>query len=232
MNTEMPIRKRSMIHLVLIALLACMTLSACVETRFESPLGDNIETCDSAWKGFWLDVSDDGQRNAGRQRITGLAVDEACALTLVEQPEAGGALKRTRIPINFVHAHGNDYLVVADTALRGLVDLPPPYDIEPVPQKSFFFAQYRVRGNRLELRKVDSAKAARLVIDGKLEGTVRKSRSELHVYVRGDRAQMLDIVRRNDLFESKPSIVLTRSTQELQDIERGLQRAASREPRS
>ena len=214
---------------LLTTLLACSMLTACVETRFESPLGDNIETCDTAWKGFWLEAGDDGRRTDGEHHLTGFAVDDACAFTLVEQPEAGGPLKRTRVPINFVHAHGDAYVVVSDAALRGLVDLDPPFDIDPPPQKSFFFAKYRVRGDRLEVRKVDSAKAAKLVVDGKLDGTVRKGRNDLHVYVRGGRQQMLDLVRGNDLFESKPSLVFTRSRQELQDFERALQRAA--EPR-
>jgi len=214
---------------LLATLLACTALSACVETRFESPLGDNIETCDTAWKGVWLEPGDDGRRVDGEHHLSGFAVDDACAFTVIEQPEGGGPLKRTRVPINFVHAHGADYVVVSDAALHGLVDLKPPYDIEPAPQKSFFFAKYRVRGDKLEISKVDDAKSAKLVIDGKLDGTVQKSRNELHVYVRGGRQQMLDLVRRNDLFESKPSMVFQRSRRDLEDIERSLQQAA--EPR-
>ncbi|MBA8886425.1 hypothetical protein FHW12_000616 [Dokdonella fugitiva] len=221
---------RPMIRFLLPAL-ACAVLGACVETRFESPLGDNIETCDTAWKGLWFEADDDMRRADGERHLTGFAVDEACAFTLLEQPEAGGPLKRTRVPINYVHAHGDDYVVVSDAALHGLVDLKAPYDIDPPPQKSFFFAKYRVRGDRLEVRKVDDAKAAKLVVDGTLEGTVQKSRNELHVYVRGGRQQMLDLVRRHDLFESKPSLVFTRSREDLQDFERSLQRGAAQEPR-
>lgn len=221
---------RPMIRL-LFPVLACALLGACVETRFESPLGDNIETCDTAWKGLWFEADDDLRRMDGERHLTGFAVDEACAFTLIEQPEAGGSLKRTRVPINFVHARGDDYVVVSDTALRGLIDLKAPYDIEPPPQKSFFFAKYRVRGDRLEIRKVDDAKAARLVIDGALDGTVQKSRNELHVYVRGGRQQMLDLVRRHDLFESRPSLVFTRSREDLEDVERRLQHGAAQEPR-
>jgi hypothetical protein len=219
-----------MIRLLLPAF-ACVALGACVETRFESPLGDNIETCDTAWKGLWFEADDDMRRADGERHLTGFAVDEACAFTLLEQPEVGGPLKRTRIPINYVHAHGDDYVVVSDAALRGLVDLKAPYDIDPPPQKSFFFAKYRVRGDRLEVRKVDDAKAAKLVVDGALDGTVQKSRNELHVYVRGGRQQMLDLVRRHDLFESKPSLVFMRSREDLQDFERRLQRGATQEPR-
>ncbi|MBZ0222082.1 MAG: hypothetical protein K8F35_03550 [Dokdonella sp.] len=214
-----------------LALLACSLLGGCIETRFESPLGDNIETCDTAWKGLWFAEDDDGERADGEKHVMGLNVDEACALTLFEQPEGGGPLEHTRIPINFVHANGNDYVVVADSALRALGNIPPPYDIDPTPAKSYFFAKYRIRGDRLELRNVDSTKAARLVIDGKLDGTVAKGRNELHVYIRGGRQQMLDAVRRNDLFETKAMNVFKRSRQSLQDFERSLQKAATTESR-
>jgi len=96
---------------LLATLLACTALSACVETRFESPLGDNIETCDTAWKGVWLEPGDDGRRVDGERHLSGFAVDDACAFTVIEQPEGGGPLKRTRVAINFVHAHGDDYVV-------------------------------------------------------------------------------------------------------------------------
>jgi len=52
---------------LLATLIACTALSACVETRFESPLGDNIETCDTAWKGVWLEPGDDGRRVDGER---------------------------------------------------------------------------------------------------------------------------------------------------------------------
>jgi hypothetical protein len=201
-------------------LAACLALSACVETRFESPLGDNIETCDARWKGLWFDADETAKdRDRG---VTAFHVNDGCEFTLIEQPEPGGALKRTHVPINFVHAGGDDYVVVSDAAVRGMVDLKPPYDIDPPPQKTFFFAKYRVRGDRIEVRKVDSAKTARLVIDGVTEGTVQKGRNELHVFVRGGRAQMLELVRRHDLFESEPSMRFKRSTQDLQDFERSL----------
>lgn len=216
---------------IIIALAACCLLAGCVETRFEAPPGDNIETCDTAWKGLWFTQDDDGQRIDGKHELTGFNVDDACVFNLFEQPEAGGPLKFTRIPINFVHARGGDYVVVADSALRALGDIPPPYDIDPAPAKSYFFVKYRVRGDRLELYNVDSSKAARLVIDGKLDGTVQKGRNSLHVYVRGGRAQMLEALRRLDLFESKSMNQFRRSKQSLQDFERSLQHATGTAPR-
>ena len=210
---------------VLGLLLACLALGACTETRFEAPLGDNIETCDTAWKGLWLQDRDSTARKDEREDRVGFFVDEACALTLFEQPATGTTLKRWRIPINFVHLRGDDYVVVADSALRVLGEIAPPWGIDPPPAKSYYYLRYRVRGERLELYDVDSAKAARLVIDGKFDGTVSKTHGELHVYVRGGRAQMVDIVRRHDLFASKPSHVFHRAQGTLQDLERSLESA-------
>ena len=212
----------------LLALLACLVLCGCVETRFESPLGDTIETCDPAWKGLWFEVGDDGMRADGERHLTGFNVDEGCALTLFDQPDAAGPLKYTRLPVNFVHAHGGDYVVVTDVALRAVGDIPPPYGIEPEPAKSYYFAKYRIRRDRLELRVVDSTKAAVKVIERVFDGTVLHNRSELHVFVRGNRAQMLEIVRRHDLFERKPSWVLQRSAQTLQELERSIEVEVSR----
>ncbi|MBX3701334.1 MAG: hypothetical protein KF903_10085 [Dokdonella sp.] len=211
-------------------LVLCMALGACVETRFEAPLGDNIETCDTGWKGLWFEQPGAKASNDDNKERVGFFVDEACALTLFEQGAGGAPLKRWRVAVNFVHLRGGDYLVVADSALRSLGEIAPPHAIEPPPAKSYYYVRYRLRGDRLELYEVDSAKAARLVIDGKLEGTVNKTRNELHVYLRGGRAQMLDIVRKHDLFSDKPWHVFRRSGQDLQDFERSLQHTAT-EPR-
>ena len=89
---------------------------------------------------------------------------------MLDQPERGAPFKQIHVPVNYVHDKGKDYLVIADVALKGLVELKPPYGIDPVPQKSFFFARYSVRGNRIELDDVDSEAAAKLVVDRRLAG--------------------------------------------------------------
>jgi hypothetical protein len=203
---------------------ACLVLGGCVETRFESPLGDNIETCDARWKGLWNGVEDapsDRDKDA-----TAFHVNDDCEFTLLDQPEKGGPLKRVHVPLNYVHAGGNDYIVVADSTIKGLVTLKPPHAIDPAPDKSFFFARYRVRGDRIELYPVDSAHVAKLIIDGKIDGTVDKSANDLHVFVRGNRAQMLDLVRSEAVFETKPTLQLVRSKQTLGEFEQSLQHAA------
>ncbi|HJT98108.1 MAG TPA: hypothetical protein VJ696_07310 [Rhodanobacteraceae bacterium] len=207
------------LHPVLAAFLA-LPLAACVETRFESPIGDNIETCDAGWKGLWTGT------DRAADDAAAFYVDDECRFLVIDQPEKGGALKRIHVPVNYVHVGGKDYLVVADTAVKGLVELKPPHGISPTPEKSYFFARYRLRGDRIDLYQVDSEAAAKLVIEGKVDGTVDKTASELHVYVRGTRAGMLELVRNEDLFDDKRPLQLERSRQTLDDFERSLRKGA------
>ena len=187
-------------------------LGGCVETRFESPLGDNIETCDVQWKGLWADPDSTDEASA-------IYVDDDCRFIVLDQPEKGGTIKQIHVPMNYVHADGKDYIVIADTSLKGLVDLKPPFGVDPVPEKAFFFARYQIRGDRLEVSQVDSERVAKLVIDGKLEGTVSKSGNDLHVFVRGNRAHMLEIVRTQSIFQTKAQTKLVRRKQSVDEFE-------------
>lgn len=204
----------------LLLTLAMLASAGCVETRFESPIGDNIETCDARWKGLWIGV--DEERPDKRDDTTAFYVNDECQFIVLDQPEKGGALKQVHVPLNYVHADGKDYVVVADTAMKALVSLKPPHGIDPAPEKSFFFARYRLRGDRLELYQVDSERTAQLVIEGKIGGTVNKTQNELHVFVSGTRAQMLDMLRAHAIFEEKP-VKLMRSKDTLDSFEKSLQ---------
>lgn len=194
-----------------------LLVTGCTETRFESPLGDNIESCDVHWKGLWL-APDSQTRERGEGAFL---VDDECRFQMLDQTEPGTPFKRIHVPLNFVHDGGNDYLVIADVQLKGLVTLPAPYAISPTPEKSFFFARYRLRGERLEVHDVDSERVAKLILDAKLEGTIAKSATELHVYVRGNRQQMLEIVRTLPIFADKAT-VFTRSEQSVEAYEKSL----------
>lgn len=193
--------------------LLVLALAGCVETRFESPIGDNIETCDSRWKGLWV-----GADAKDSDDDTAFYVDDECRFVVIERPEKNGPLKQTHVPVNYVHADGKDYIVVADNALKGLVDIRPPHGVTPAPDKSFFFARYRLRGDRIDLYQVDSERTANLVIAGKLGGTVDKTQNELHVYVHGTRAQMLDMVRSQSIFDEKNPLKLVRSQRMLEEL--------------
>ena len=207
-------------RMVLIAGLLAL-LAGCVETRFESPPGDRIEACDARWKGLWVDG---GNRRGPADHDLAFRVDESCRFELLERPERNGPVKPVHIPVNFVHDRGRDYLVVADDQLAGLVDLPAPHGVSPKPAKSFFIARYRIRGDRLELFATDDRRIAGLVIDGSLDGTVDRSRNELHVYVRGDRARILDILRKHPVFTDRPGSVLERRKEGLEAWERARRR--------
>jgi hypothetical protein len=198
-------------------------LGGCTETRFESPLGDNIETCDVHWKGLWSDPGSSDEPGA-------IYVDDECQFIVLDQPEKGGPLKSLHVPMNYAHVDGKDYLVVADTSLKGLAELNPPYAIDPAPAKSFFFARYRMHGDSVEISQVDSERVARLVIDRKFEGTVSKTSGELHVFVRGDRAHMLEIVRTQSIFEEGKPMKLKRRKQTLDEYEQSLIHTPAKKP--
>jgi len=200
--------------------LAALAGAGCVETRFESPIGDNIETCDARWKGLWVGI--DEERPDRRDDTTAFYINDECQFIVLDQPEKGGPLKQVHVPLNYVHADGKDYVVVADTAMKALVSLKPPHGIDPAPDKSFFFVRYRIRGDRMELYQVDTDRTAKLVIDGKIGGTVDKTQNELHVFVSGTRAQMLDMVRSQSIFEEK-AVRLQRSKDTLDAFEKSLQ---------
>lgn len=198
-------------------------LGGCVETRFQSPLGDNIETCDTHWKGLWADPESSDEPSA-------IYVDDECHFMVLDQPEKTGPIKRIHVPMNYVHADGKDYIVVADSSLKGLVELKPPYGIDPAPEKAFFFARYQIHGDRLEVSQVDSERVAKLVIDGKIDGTVSKIGNDLHVFVRGSRARMLEIVRTQSIFQTKSQTNLVRRKQSVDEFEQSVIHAQRNKP--
>jgi hypothetical protein len=191
------------------------TLSGCVETRFESPPGDNIETCDVRWKGLWV-----GEEEKPKDDTSAISIDDGCRVTVLDQPEKGGPFKEIRVPVNFVHVDGKDYIVVADAALKGLVKIAPVYAIDPVPAKSFFIDRYEVRGEHIDLYSVNDQLVAQRIIEGKYEGTVSKTSSELHVFVRGDRAKVLDILHHGGIFNDKSNLRLNRTSRSVAEFER------------
>ncbi len=196
---------------------ALLALAACTETRFESPPGDEIVACDPAWKGLWVDASED--RSSNKPDELAFLVDQECRFIMLERPEQDGPPKQIHIPLNYVHDHGKHYIVVADNQLGETVKLDPVHGIEPVPAKSFFIARYQVDHDHLRIWQVDSKRSAHLVIDNVLDGTVDRSHRELHVFIRGDRAKVLDILREQKIFEDKPGADVRRIKMSLEEYE-------------
>ncbi|UXI67091.1 hypothetical protein [Tahibacter amnicola] len=221
MNSSLRRLSGSGAHWLAACAVAALVLTGCSETRFEAPLGDNIESCDTRWKGLWVPDEEPSPDGSDNQDISAFYVDHECRFHVLEQAERGGPLKQLHVPVNYVHDRGNDYLVVSDAQLKGLVNLPAPHGIKPTPEKSFFFAQYKVRGQTLELFDVDSERVAKLIIDARFEGTINKTGTDLHVYVRGNRQQMLEIVRNHAIFSTKP-LALRRSEQSVEAFEKSI----------
>ena len=195
-----------------------LALGACTETRFESPPGDRIEACDARWKGLWVDASESASKDEPDELA--FLVDPECQFQMIERPEKDGPPKLIHIPLNFVHDHGKDYLVVADNQLSGVVKVEPVHGVDPVPEKSFYLARYELKGERMKIYSIDSTRVAHRILDKDLEGTIDSSKNDLHVYVKGDRARILEILRKYDLFEAKPGAEVKKIPLSLDDYER------------
>ncbi len=192
-------------RLTAFGLLAClMWLAACSETRFESPPGQNIALCDTHLAGLWLAV------DSKPGELDGFDIDAECRTRILTRTEAGGPAQAIRLPVNFVHHRGKHYVVVADEAVKGLVELPPIHGVNPVPKRNFFIVRYEVHGDRLRLFNVDDRAAGHAILDGTIEGTISSTLDQLHVYVRGTREQILQALDTPGLFERKASSVLRR----------------------
>lgn len=179
-------------------------LAGCSETRFESPPGQNIERCDTDLRGLWLAV------DSKPGELDGFDIDAECRTRILTRTEPGGPVQAIQVPVNFVHHRGKHYVVVADEALKGLIELPPIHGVNPLPKRNFFIVRYDVRGDRLRLFNVDDRAAGHAILDGTLEGTISSTLDELHVYVRGTREQILQALDTPDLFKRKASSVLRR----------------------
>ena len=199
-------------------------LGGCTETRFASPPGDNIETCDVRWKGLW------GPRDE-QDSASAFYVDDECHFIFLDQPEKGGPIKQFHIPVNFVHADGNDYVVIADSSIKDVVKIKPVYGVDPVPEKAFYFARYRADKNHIDLYPVDSERVARQIVDRKIDGTVSKTPNELHVFVTGDRTRMLEILRHGSIFADKPDIKMVRLNQTVDEFEHSVIQAQRKKPK-
>ena len=200
----------------LAALLALLALSGCNVTRFESPPGDALDSCDTRWRGLWIAHEDDGELGDAA-----IHVDEACRLMMLDQAERGGPVKSVHMPSNFARVGRDDYVVVSDLALKPLYELGPVPGVSEQPARTFVLMRYRFRGERLELYDIDDQKVALLVVDGSIEGTVLKSHDGLQVYVQGDRARIAKVLAAHKLYDDKPT-VLERSDWTPEQFEREL----------
>lgn len=201
-------------HVPLALLLALgATVCGCTETRFAAPPGDQLQSCDARWKGLWIPGSEPDSGSA-------FSVDDDCRFVLIDVPGNGAPTKRTPIPVSYFHDDAEDYVVVPDEALAEVVDIEPVYGIEPVPTRAYFVARYVFDQERIHVYSVDSERVAYRIIAGKLNGTVTKTPNNLHVFVTGDAAHTLEVLRGESIFADKPSMELERSDLSADEFER------------
>ncbi|MGA9334448.1 MAG: hypothetical protein WBV39_09235 [Rudaea sp.] len=200
-------------------LVICLMLCSCTETRFASPPGGHLETCDARWKGLWLPRDEPNSDSA-------FQVDASCRFVMIEVPKNGATTKYTPIALKYAHVDDKNYLVVADDALKPLVDIKPVYGVDPVPKQAFYLARYVANGDNMDVYSVDSERVASRVIDRKLDGTVSKTANELHVFVSADAPHMLEILRGESIFSDKPGIKLIRSRMSVDEFERHARKTA------
>ena len=193
-------------------LTACVAMCGCTETRFASPPGDQLQSCDPRWEGLWIPGPEPDAGSA-------ISVDAACALVMIDVPSNGGPTKHIPISVRFLHADGKDYVVVSDDALKDAVDIQPVYGVQPVPTPTYFVARYTVDKDHINIHDVDDEHVATLIIAGKLEGTVSKTANNLHVFVTGNAAHILDVVRDDSIFDAKPNLQLERSELSVEEFE-------------
>lgn len=211
MNAITPILRRYAPLALLLT--ACVAMCSCTETRFASPPGEQLQSCDPRWEGLWIPGPEPDSGSA-------ISVDAACALVMIDVPRNGEPTKRTPISVRFLHADDKDYVVVSDDALKAAVDIEPVYGIEPVPTPAYFVARYVFDQDRIRVHDIDSERVATLIIAGKLEGTVSKTANNLHVFVTGDAAHILEVVRDDSIFDAKPNLELERSELSVEEFER------------
>jgi len=207
----------------MLCILAVLAMGGCVETRFEAPLGGKLETCDARMKGLWTGTDPADQSAA-------IYVDSACHLFVIDKPATDKPVRRVELPVRYRQIDGRDYLSVEAAAFKELTDLDPPFGVDPPPAQAYFFARYRIDGKRLEIDLANTKRIAQLIIDGKIDGTVSKTSNELHAFVRGDPARMLEIVRSQPIFDDVVPSVLVRSRQTAHEFERNLERASAKKP--
>ena len=199
-----------------LAALALLGLAGCSATRFESPPGDALDSCDTRWRGLWIARDDDG-----KLEDTAIEVDAGCRLLLHDQAERGGPVKAVHVPGNFARVARKDYVVVSDLALKPVYEFGPVPGVAAQPDKTFVLLRYEIRGDRLRLYDIDDDAVARLVLARKIDGTMLKSEDGLQVYVQGDRARIAQVLAAHDLFEHKATL-LERSEWTAVDFEREL----------
>jgi hypothetical protein len=141
----------------------CLLLSGCEATSFQSPPFAS-ESCDRALVGTWDSVGDQQEKNGEVE----LRIDDRCMLLFVEH-EKDGTKEGTATQLHVGHDRGAGYLWVDSGWVVSRFDMK-----QPPPAGDIFLVSYRIDKGLLTLHAPDDKAVAHRIIDGKINGEVRR----------------------------------------------------------
>ncbi|HNR91130.1 MAG TPA: hypothetical protein PKO41_01775 [Dokdonella sp.] len=194
------------------ALTLLLVLAGCVETRFESLPGDQVERCDARWVGNWRFVSSEDKREAADDAVF-IAIGAGCRDIRVF--EKGKQDDDLTADLHFARVDRMRILAVQLIEQKDKGKAKGEWD------GGYHYFRYDTRANRIDMYAVDHDRVAHLLIDGKLRGRVEmvSQRPGVHRqshgrsqenFVAGDASAMVEVVRKPGIFEKRPSNSLIR----------------------
>jgi hypothetical protein len=141
----------------------CLLLAGCETTSFQAP-PVAAAACDRALVGTWDSIGDKREENGEVE----LRIDDQCMLLFIEH-EKDGTKEGTPTQLHVGNDNGSGYLWVDGAWVASRFDMkqaPPAGDI--------FLVRYRIKNDQLTLQAPDDKAIAHRIIDGKINGEVRR----------------------------------------------------------
>lgn len=214
----------------MLLLAAVLPLAACDETRFTAdPLGE-ARACEPGLAGTWR-IEDDAD---GAPEFVHLEAD--CDLRLLRAAPGGeggldlDAVARRTVALSpsIGRIDGSLYLSLTDEDFHRAADEDVNDTGHPGSPGGFHAYRIELRGESAQLRGVDHRAVARAIIDGKLNGEVRKDSEGLKNLVQADAAAVRALLRERWLFRRDQPLRLQRVR--LADLPPGIRRQVEASP--
>jgi hypothetical protein len=143
--------------------ISCLCLAACETTSFQAPPVAE-QACDSQLTGTWLSVGDKPDENGEVE----LRIDGKCQLLFIEH-EKDGTKEGVTTQVHVGNDRDAGYLWVDSAWAVTRFDMK-----QPPPEGDIYLLRYRIRNDRLVLEAPDDSAIAHRIIDGKINGEVRR----------------------------------------------------------
>ena len=177
----------------------CLCLTACETTSFQAPPVAE-KSCDAGLVGTWLSVGDKHEEDGEVE----LRIDGKCSLLFLEH-EKSGTKEGVATQLHVGSDRDINYLWVDSDWAQTRFDMK-----NPPPTNDIYLLRYRIRNDRLTLEAPDDRVVAHRIIDGKINGEVRRIDGNLNNRLL---APVDPAVLREAGFFDKEKAVLRRSTE-------------------